>query len=265
MLQTIFPFWRAQSRPMTNRWALWESDLIRAKRVQTGFFPQIQPVTRRIEFYAESRAALHVGGDYYDYLQHNSEHVTFVIGDVCNKGVTAALLMAMLRKVFRTGIKILDMPFPKDILAYANTDMYDELNQATMFATGFIGQFSADKRSLRFANAGHSPVVYCPVDGPAEILRADNVPIGVLQQASFVEKELPLRAGDILVIATDGLAEIDEESFEHFGYGQLLQRIETMRNQPIDQFGRSLFHDLAQLNPTTHQDDQTLLIVRGVE
>jgi len=250
---------------MTKRWALWESDLVRAKTIQTGFFPQTKPTTRRIEFFAESRAALHVGGDYYDYLQHTSEHVTFVIGDVCNKGVTAALLMAMLRKVFRTSIKILDMPFPKDILAYANTDMYDELNQATMFATGFIGQFNATKRRLRYANAGHSPVVYCPVDGPAEILRADNVPIGVLQLSSFVDRELPLRAGDLLVIATDGLADIDKNAYEHFGYGQLLQRIETMRDQPIEQFGRALFHELAQVAPTNHRDDQTLLIVRGVE
>lgn len=245
---------------------VWESELVRAQQVHTGFFPTHIPVINGIEIFAESRAAFHIGGDYYDFLCHNGKQLTFTIGDVCNKGVSAALVMAVIHKVLQTSVKVLHAPSPKDVLAYSNRDMYDELSRISMFATCFIGQFDVASRSLRYANAGHSPVLYFPADKPAQFLPADSVPLGVLPQSTFINQELSLAPGDLLVVATDGMVEWSEFTEKPYGYMQLTQRIEQVRHQSIQTVAQTLF-DMADrcATPPLNHDDRTLLILRGVD
>ncbi|MCB0184429.1 MAG: SpoIIE family protein phosphatase, partial [Caldilineaceae bacterium] len=131
----------AQQAELIAQLTFLETDLEQARKVQAGFFPTQMPAVEGLEIFAELRTAAHVGGDYYDFLSHSPQELTFAVGDVCNKGVSAALIMAVLRKVLRTGMKLLDRPSPKDILAYANSDMYEELSSAAMFATSFVGQY----------------------------------------------------------------------------------------------------------------------------
>ncbi len=243
-----------------------ETELEHARKIQTGFFPAQMPSIHGLDLFAESRSAWHVGGDYFDFLVHTPQEFTFAVGDVCNKGVSAALLMAVIHKVLHTGIKLLTNPLPKDILAYINTDMYDELSRASMFVTSFIGQFDTASRRLRYANAGHSPIIYCPAGKPAQLLQADNVPLGVLRQSSYIDQEMILGVGDLLIVATDGLVEMRELSGEQFGYQRLVQRIEQMREEPAPVIGHALFDILDQFgNQQRPEDDQTLLIMRGVD
>lgn len=243
----------------------WEAEITHAQEIYSGLFPQSLPLVQGIEIYAESRAANCIGGDFYDFLAQDNDELTFAIGDVCNKGVSAALLMAVLHKVLHTSIKLIEHPTPNAILAYANADMYEEFNQAAMFATGFVGQYCSRTRRLRFANAGHAPVIYCPVGRPPEILRAENTPLGVLKQPTFIDREIHLGVGDRLIIATDGLIDLSNSKGSPIGQVRLMQLLAQVHHQPIDLLAKMLFAMANDHSQKQHvHDDQTLLILGGV-
>jgi sigma-B regulation protein RsbU (phosphoserine phosphatase) len=128
-------------------------EMTMAKQAQAIFYPQHLPEVNGIALFAEFRPAMQVSGDYYDFVSLSANELLFTVGDISNKGLTAAFFTPLMRKVVRTALK-LGKPTPKSVLDYVNADLYDEFSQATMFATGFIGLYEATSRRLRFAARG---------------------------------------------------------------------------------------------------------------
>ncbi|MEZ4867907.1 MAG: PP2C family protein-serine/threonine phosphatase [Caldilineaceae bacterium] len=245
--------------------AQYTAELESAKQVQAGFFPKTMPTLPGIDIFAESRQALEVGGDYYDFIRRTPDSFVVGVGDVSNKGMSAALLMAVLRKVVRTGVNVLATPTPQSLMAYINSDMYDEFSQVAMFATLFVGEFNATKRSLCYANAGHSPVIYRPRSQRARLVEAINPPIGVLSAPIWHEQTLRMEPGDLLVIATDGLVETGNYGEEPFGYKRLLALVDQVGEAPALEITQTIFAELDRFTPNpSHEDDQTLCVMKGV-
>lgn len=242
-----------------------ETELASARRVQQSFLPKNAPSIEGIELFAESHPALQVSGDYYDFINQPHKPLLFTVGDVSNKGVSAALLMAMIQKVLRTTVKILSRPTPATMLGYANDDMYDEFTAAGMFATAFIGQFDPDSRMLTYANAGHSPVIFRPVGGSARLLEAENAPVGVLSHNSFVNRTLHLAPGDLLIVATDGFTEARNGSGEMYGYENLLNLIDCVAAESAQSIASAIFEAVNDFKVSIlREDDQTVLVMKGV-
>lgn len=242
-----------------------EFELEQAKQVQSGFLPVLPATIGGLQIWAESRPARQVGGDYYDLIQLAPDQLIFAVGDIVNKGMSAALLMAVLRKVIRTGIKLAIPPTPAAILAYASADMYDEFDRAGLFATAFIGHFDATRRTLFYTNAGHSPVIYRPAQGAARLLPADYAPLGVLHQSIYTEQTLDLSPGDLLVIATDGLVEASDRAGHRFGYDKLLTVVDRLADRSAQELAVTLFAAVTQFSANCIQeDDQTMLILKGM-
>ena len=154
------------------------------------------------------------------------------MGDISGKGVPAALLMAMTRTVIRTKTNVESLPSSQVILSRTNEELYDDFTELSMFATVFVGQYDPVSRQLLYANAGHSPVIYCPAGGKARLLQADGTPVGVLPTSLSEDQYLNFSPGDVLVVATDGFSEARNADGKEFGYDELTALVQSLVNLP---------------------------------
>ena len=240
------------------------TELELARQVQHSLLPQKLPQLNGMELFAESRSALQVGGDYYDFVQQSPDKLTFTVGDVSSKGMSAAMLMAVLLKVVRTSLKVSQTATPKSMFDYAKSDMYEEFANIGMFATSFIGQYDSGTHTLTYANAGHSPVIYRPANSSAILLEADDVPIGILATNSCSDHKIQIQPHDLLIVATDGLVEARNPGGEMFGYERLLDLVTELKTtQSAESISRTIFTAVESfVSGLPREDDQTLLIFK---
>src|SRR5215470_2995765 len=134
-----------------------------AKQVQARLFPQTLPSLRTLEFSGVCLPARHVGGDYYDFVQLDNDHLGLVIGDISGKGIAAALLMANLQAHVRSQCAIA-FDEPVHLLCAVNQLLCANTADAA-FATLFFAQYDDATCRLRYANCGHLPALLLRTDG----------------------------------------------------------------------------------------------------
>jgi serine phosphatase RsbU (regulator of sigma subunit) len=172
----------------------------------------------------------------------------------------------MTRVILRTIIQLQSTANPQRIISRAHSALYKDFVDVGMFVTVFVGQYDYENDQLCFANAGHSPVIYCPRTGPARLIGAEGLPLGVLQDSSAQEQRLQFKSGDTLVVASDGFHESWNEKGDMFGYDRLLALIEVSRHDSASEIGHSLFNSVNAFRQTgMHEDDQTLIILKGTK
>ncbi|MCB0154199.1 MAG: PP2C family protein-serine/threonine phosphatase [Anaerolineae bacterium] len=243
-----------------------KAELELASRIQLQLLPQHPPQVEGLEIAARCMPALDVGGDFFDFIEHDNHLFTFVVGDVSGKGMSAALLMAMTRTVIRSEAKFLPTPTPGMILGRANTHLQGDFNDVGMFATVFVGHFDPIKQEIMYTNAGHSPVIYCSAGQPAKLLKADDPPLGIIPTSLSQNRKLALKPGDVLIVATDGFNEARNIGDEMFGYRRLLKLVEQTAHQSAAQIAAALFDDVDQFGAGCAQDDdQTILVIKNAE
>ena len=242
-----------------------QTEMELAQNVQLRLLPQQLPQVAGVDIAAGTLPALQVGGDFYDCIDQPGEPFTFVVGDVTGKGMPAALLMMMSRTLIRSKAHSMSDISPANILGSANDDLYDDFTEVGMFATVFVGQYDHRERMLYYANAGHSPVIYCPIGGSAVLLEADGTPMGVLPVSLCENQALELRPGDVLVGATDGFSEASNQEGEMFGYERLLALVEGLAQESAQDIASGMFDAIAIFSSGHQQDDdQTLFVIKGV-
>ena len=233
--------------------------------IQLQLLPQSIPFVAGLDMYAQSRPATQVGGDFYTFTRHNTGHLVLTIGDVSGKGLPAALLMTMTRTVLRGVARFIPLLHPKAVLHKVNEDLYDDFTEVGMFVTVCVACYDPVTRQLLYANAGHSPVIYCPAGGHARILLADGPAIGVLPVTQSENVIFTFSAGDVLVLATDGLSEAHAPDGELFGYERLCTAIEELRHGSAKEIAEHLFERITRFALECDQyDDQTLIVMKGV-
>lgn len=236
-----------------------------ARKVQLQLLPHERPQVPGIEVFAESRPALHVGGDFYDFVETPNRPLMLVLGDVAGKGMAAALVMGMLNVITRNAARFMPDATPAAVLGRTNTDLYDNLTMLEGFATAFMAQYDMAERAIHYANAGHAPVIYRPGDGPARLLEGDGVPIGVLPMSLSENYTLAFGPGALLVVTTDGFNEARNPEGEMFGIERMIRLIDEFADQPAQVIAMALFDAVENFSAGGPQeDDQTLLVVRGV-
>jgi sigma-B regulation protein RsbU (phosphoserine phosphatase) len=243
-----------------------QTEMQLAKDVQLHLLPQRLPLVPGLDIAAAALPALQVGGDFYDFIEQPGEPFIFAVGDVTGKGMPAAMLMAMIRTLMRSKARGLNQPSPLDVLGALNDEMYDDFTEIGMFATAFIGQYDAREQVVYYANAGHSPVIYCPAGGTAQILQADGTAIGVLPVCNCENQMIPFHPGDVLIVGTDGFSEAHNAQAELFGNERLCALVESLADQPAQQILNELYTVVAAFSAGHAQDDdQTVIILKGVQ
>jgi sigma-B regulation protein RsbU (phosphoserine phosphatase) len=243
-----------------------KTELELAARLQLRLLPHANPMQSGLDVFGHTKPALQVGGDFFDYIEQHNRAFMFTVGDITGKGLPAAMLMTMVRTVLHNAAKFIPNPSPEIVLNRVNEDLYDDFTELGMFSTVFMGQYLQAEQTMCYANAGHSPVVYCPAHGPAELLEPDGPPVGVLPINLSENKKIIFGPGDLLVVMSDGFSEASNAEGELFGYDRLLQLIGELAGKSAAEIGHSLFEEIKQFGAGQPQDDdQTLVVIKGVE
>ncbi|HEY5889732.1 MAG TPA: SpoIIE family protein phosphatase, partial [Acidimicrobiia bacterium] len=206
-------------------------------------------------FYRPARA---VGGDFYDFVELPGHRMAVVIGDVTDKGVPAALVMATCRSMLRAASLRHDSP--SAILADVNDGLVDEIPPA-MFVTCLYAIIDTASGEVTLANAGHNLPYVRSGDGVVE-LRATGMPLGLMSGMPYEEKVYRLQDGDVMVLTSDGITEAHNDDGEMYGFGRLMGRV-GQKSAP-GQMVNVLIDDLEKwTGPDAEQeDDITLVVVR---
>jgi phosphoserine phosphatase RsbU/P len=243
-----------------------KAELKVAADIQMQLLPHTIPEIEGLQIYAASVQAAQVGGDYYDILQQLGAPLVFMLGDVTGKGIPAALLMVMTRTAMRSRASTVTKFQPGHILAAANYDLYEDYTRVGMFTTVFVGSYTPDTHTLMYANAGQSPVIYRPATGPAQLLQARDMPLGVIEDNDYQDETLALCVGDVFIVATDGFSEAGSKQGEQFGTDRLLALVDACASSDAESIARALFaaiHDFREGNP--QDDDQTVIVLKCVK
>lgn len=236
-----------------------------ARQVQMHLLPQKQPVVPGLDICGMTFPALQVGGDFYEFIV-NEQTFTFIVGDVSGKGLSAAMMMAMTRAILRSTASFsFALMTPEDVLTQTNEDVYEDYNRVVTFTTTFMGQYeiSPARNRLTIANAGHSPVVYCPKGEPSRLLEADAPPLGVLDKIEVSNQIIGFKPGDILIVATDGFSEAENSADEIFGYDRLLELADKTRHLSARDIVRA-FSEVATAfeGDRPQHDDRTIVVIK---
>jgi len=217
-----------------------------------------------VDVVANCKPARLVGGDLYDVHPRPDGRLSVVEADVSGKGLPAAMVTAAVRTMLRETTHAISSPAA--VLALANRRLYDDLTEVSKLVTVFVAYYSPSQRTVTYANAGHSVVIYVPAGGTASIVEATGIPFGIFDEADYGEETLAMGPGDLLVISSDGFAEAHNAADEIFGYQHLVDVVDAAANMAA----AALYeHISAQIADFVHgreqSDDQTLIILKGKE
>ena len=211
---------RQQQAEARNRERI-EQELKVAQLIQQQFLPKSVPALPSWHVAAFYRPARTVGGDFYDFIPLRDGRVMFVVGDVTDKGVPAALVMASTHALLRDAAPRLISP--GEVLAHVNDLLCADI-PAHMFVTCLALVMDPDSGRLDFANAGHDVPYVRTADGVAE-LRARGMPLGLMPGTGYEEKTFHMQPGDCALLHSDGLAEAHAPDREMFGFPRVAELV----------------------------------------
>jgi serine phosphatase RsbU (regulator of sigma subunit)/anti-sigma regulatory factor (Ser/Thr protein kinase) len=194
-----------------------EQELRVARLIQQTLLPKELPNLPGWQVAAYYQPARAVGGDFYDFLYFPDGKMGLVVGDVTDKGVPAALVMATTRSILRAAAE--QLVTPGAVLERVNDVLHPDI-PPKMFVTCFYALLDPTTGHLRYANAGHD-VPYQHGSDSVNELRATGMPLGLLPGMFYEEKETVLDPGDSVLFYSDGLVEAHSASYEMFGFPRL--------------------------------------------
>jgi serine phosphatase RsbU (regulator of sigma subunit)/anti-sigma regulatory factor (Ser/Thr protein kinase) len=245
---------------------MFKQSLQLAREIQMGLIPKEFPAFPQIpqlDIFGAIEPALEVGGDLYDFFLLDNNRICFIIGDVSDKGIPAALFMAMARTAFRIAALASNDSIAA-ILRRLN-DFLCESNHSQMFVTVFAGILDLRDGSIEYADGGHEPPYIVRAQGGAAMIeKIGGLALGFIPGYEFRAGTIQLEAGDSLVLYTDGITEAMD--IEHHLFGA--DRIQTLldRSAPgitCQALSRTLLGGVAAFVGGAHQsDDITLLVLK---
>ena len=194
-----------------------EQEMEVARVIQRTLLPSDVPHLPGWHVNAYYRPAQEVGGDCYDFLDLPGGKLGLVIGDVTDKGVPTALVMATARAILRAAAERLGSP--AEVLQRVNDLLHPDI-PSKMFVTCLYAVLDPGNGRLLFANAGHC-LPYRRNDGGVEELRATGMPLGLMPGMTYEEKEVSVLPGESVLFYSDGLVEAHNAEREMFGFPRL--------------------------------------------
>jgi serine phosphatase RsbU (regulator of sigma subunit) len=232
-----------------------EQELKVAQLIQQQFLPKSVPDLPSWHVAAFYRPARTVGGDFYDFISLPDGRHMLVIGDVTDKGVPAALVMASTHALLRGAAPRLISP--GQVLAHVNDLLCVDI-PAHMFVTCLALVLDPVTGLLEFANAGHD-VPYVRTDGGVAELRARGMPLGLMPGMEYEEKTFQMRPGDSVLLHSDGLAEAHSADREMFGFPRV--RALVGRSAPGEALIDACLAELEAFTGPGHEQEDDITLV----
>ena len=198
-----------------------ESELKVATDIQASLLPRVFPPFpehSEFEIFASMDPAKEVGGDFYDFFFVDSDNLCFLIADVADKGVPAALYMMVAKTLLKSEGQRLGEP--DQILTCVNRILAED-NERCMFASVFCAILDVRSGEVRFANAGHNPPLLIGAGGVRFLPVQPGFMLGPVPETVYAAERVTLRAGDTIFLYTDGVTEARSPADAAYGDGQL--------------------------------------------
>lgn len=238
-----------------------QKELAVAASIQKCFLPAQVPAVEGLEIAVDMKTAKEVGGDLYDFIKLDGNKFGIMIGDVSGKGVPASLFMARIETLFKVYSKT--EAKPSDVLSKLNKELAQD-ERSGLFTTLVYAVFDTKTKKLIFSDAGHQPMMTVQ-KGKAEKLSSDDgMALGIMEDATFSDKEIKLAKGDIVVIYTDGISEARDTKANEFGFERLMTLIEHSNHLSAQALLRLIIDEVRQFQGKAVQhDDMTIIVIKA--
>jgi sigma-B regulation protein RsbU (phosphoserine phosphatase) len=240
-----------------------ESELRIAREIQQSFVPRTYPPLPDWEIHGDLRPARQVGGDFYDCFLLEDGRLYFVLGDVSDKGVPAALFMAVTKTLLGASAVTGDSP----------AAIVDRVNRRTvlandqcMFITAFCGILDPDTGHVVYTNAGHNPPLVLRAAGAVEVLEHGRAPaLGITDDAHYAFYDMILGPGDALFMYTDGVTEATDRGGAFFTDERLRAVVGGHGGLSAEQLATAVLGQVSDFaDGTPPADDIAVLVIRRV-
>jgi sigma-B regulation protein RsbU (phosphoserine phosphatase) len=245
-------------------------DIALASDVQRRLLPDAPPRTESADFAAVSVPARRIGGDYYDFVELRDRELGIALADVSGKGVAAALIMSVVQASLRIISSEGNVPAPR-LVARMNEFVYRS-TPASKYATFFYAQFDAQRRQLRYVNAGHNAPYLLRASRQStadsaspeiEQLSVGGTVVGMFPEMGYEEATVELCPGDILFAFTDGVPEAHNPQNEEFGEERLQQLLRETAHLSADEISARISAEMKSwIRDAEQYDDLTFIVMK---
>jgi sigma-B regulation protein RsbU (phosphoserine phosphatase) len=238
-----------------------ERELRAAAKIQQGLLPAEPPEVPGYELFGYNKPCYDVGGDYFDYLLRDERTLSFAVGDVSGKGLTASLLMASIQAAFHAH---LSTPVPVDEFVSQLNRAVCRASASNKFSTFFYGEIDLASGLLRFCNAGHNPpLLVRAAGGETELLSGGGMILGFDTDVRYTVHEAALNHGDLIVAFSDGVTESVNIADEEFGEARLIDTVKGCSEQSVLEIRQRIDSAIEEfVGEADIFDDYTLVLVR---
>jgi sigma-B regulation protein RsbU (phosphoserine phosphatase) len=251
-----------QLRDTTAKQQKLESEIEIAKGIQMSMVPGGGTVSIREQKYrlfSTLLPARSVGGDLY-YFHQDNNRLHFIIGDVSDKGVPAALFMAKTVTLYTGALN--DGLSPAETFNHMNQALCQN-NDACMFVTALCGALDLDSGDLVIANAGHMHPLHKTPDSSGELIVDGSMALGLMEDVEYNDVHLKLEQQASLLMYTDGISEAFNVRKEQYDEERLLAFVAQAKNNDADTLGKSVLTDVeAFVDNAEQSDDITLMVIQ---
>ncbi len=238
-----------------------EQELQMAYDIQAGLLPHETPQLPGWEFAARWQPAREVSGDYYDFIPLHDGRLGIAVADVSDKGMPAALFMALTRSTVRASMS--HAHSPADGIARANQLICDDAADG-MFVTLFYALLDPQAGEIAYVNAGHNPpLLYRAGKNRLEELTRTGMAMGVVVDSTYEQRTVRLDPGDFVLLYTDGVTDAINPQEQEFGEERLRRTILQERHTSMAKVIATLEQTLYDFAGTSSPfDDITIVAVR---
>jgi phosphoserine phosphatase RsbU/P len=240
-----------------------EHELSLASEIQKSMLPRAVPLLEGYEFSAHMIPAKSVGGDFYDFIPLGEGLLGIAVGDVSDKGIPAALFMAMVRSLLRAeahpGRSL------QKVLRSVNHHLMD-MNEKEMFVTVLFGILNCATHQFQYVRAGHEvPIIFDAQGSFKRLLKTNGQALGVFEEITLDEKTVELSKGSMLVLCSDGIPEAPNRQNISFGYDGIARSVGRMPGASAQAVCDELIRAVVEHQAGSLQhDDMTVVILRAV-
>jgi serine phosphatase RsbU (regulator of sigma subunit)/CRP-like cAMP-binding protein len=246
-----------------KQFAKLEHEILLASEIQKSMLPRGIPRLQGYEFCAHMIPAKSVGGDFFDFIPLDSDSLAIAIGDVCDKGISAALFMAMVRSFVRAETH--PGSSPKEVLQRVNSHLRN-MNDKDMFVTILFGILNRTTKRFSYARAGHEPPIF--FDGLGSVKRmpqSNGMALGIFDALTLDEQTIEFSKNSMLLLCSDGIPDATNRQNERFGFNGIIRALDAMQQLSTQRVCNELIKaGIEHQGGSPQFDDMTVLAVKSV-
>jgi serine phosphatase RsbU (regulator of sigma subunit) len=232
--------------------------------IQTSFLPRTLPQISGWDVAASLEPALQTSGDFYDLMILPNGCLGVVIADVADKGLGAALQMALCRTLMRTYMGE-HVGHPGKVLRAVNSRILADTVRSTLFVTMFYGILDVRSGEFAYANAGHNPPYLLNGSQPSRLPSEKAIPVGLFERGKWKRNAISLQVGDVLVLYTDGITEAQNRRQDFFGEDRMVEVLNRNRQHSAEVIRAALLREVHRfMNGAPVFDDITMVVIKRV-